>query len=84
MKSLIRILITVFAVIFIYSCGNDTIVNNPPPPSGLFTLNGTIENWTLGGNIQLRAFLSDTNFWGNSIVISTDTISTGRCIFSGI
>jgi hypothetical protein len=78
MKSLIKIVIVVFAVIFIYSCSNDTSVNNiPPPPSGLYTLNGTIENWTLGGNIQLKAELFDTNIYGNSIVISTDTVSTG-------
>jgi hypothetical protein len=76
MKSLNRILITVFAAIFIYSCSDDTTVNNPPPPPGPFTLNGTIEPWTLGGNVKLKAELFNINPFIPPMVLDSTTVST--------
>jgi hypothetical protein len=74
MKTSIRILVSVFTILFIYSCGNDTIVN-PVTSSGPFTLNGNIENWIYGGNIKLKAQLSDTNYFGNSMLLDSNIVS---------
>lgn len=74
MKSLIRILITVFVVIFIYSC-SETPVNPPPPPSDL--LNGTIENWILGGNIKLKAELISISYFTYVVLDSTIVNANG-------
>lgn len=60
MNTLLKILLVSFITIFLYSCGEDTIVTTS---SGPFALSGTIQNWTLGGNIKLRAEIYDTNFF---------------------
>ncbi len=75
MKSLIKLLITIFVVIFIYSCSNDTIVNNTTP-SQLFTMNGTIENWILGGNVKLKAELFDINLFIPPLVLDSTIMNT--------
>jgi len=73
MKLLIKILITVFITICFYSCSEDTINNTETGP---FTLNGTIENWTYGGNIMLKAELYDTTYH-QKLVLDSNIIGSG-------
>lgn len=55
---------------FFCSCKEDTVTNS----SNSEVISGTIENWTQGGNIILKAEVYDTNF--NSLVIDSTIVSS--------
>lgn len=75
MKPLIKILFAILITIFLCSCSKDTIVNTGSS-SGPFTLNGTIDHWTYGGNIMLKAELFDANNFMPILVLDSNVVST--------
>jgi hypothetical protein len=79
MKTLIlitnTIFLTLFIAIFLYGCTENNAVNNGTS-SGPLILNGTIENWSHGGNIKLKAEVFDTSGYPN-LVLDSNIIGIG-------
>lgn len=66
------ILITILTAVLFYTCSENASVFITP--AGPFTISGTIENWTLGSKVKLKALVYDTN--SNTLTLDSTFVSS--------